>query len=79
MLLLSAPSWPDGGLGGRKNMSVYSLDGTKTDAQPVSRVRVWGGAAGYSNFDTTGGKVRLLFEGGNHIYDWGMKISHIKI
>ena len=78
-LLLSAPSWPDGGLGGRRNVSLWKMDASSgTASGPVaSLMTVWGGAGGYSVFDTTGGKVRLLFEAGNHIYNWGIKIARL--
>ena len=70
--------FPAGGLGGRRNISLWSLNGAAAPAAvPVSRLKVWGGAAGYSAFDTTGGKVRLLYEGGNNIYDWGIKMSRV--
>ena len=59
-------------------MSLWTLDTTTPDAQPVSRLLVWGGAAGYSDFAVTkNGTVMLLYEAGNHIYNWGIKISPI--
>ena len=52
----------------RRNLSLWTLDTTKPDAEPVSRSVVWGGAAGYSDFAvTSNGKVMLLYEAGNHI------------
>ena len=77
-LLLSAPSWPDGGLGGRRNVSLFTLDGNSTASQPVSVALVWWGAGGYSSIDTTAG-VRLLYEAGNNVYDWGIKMSRIAL
>ena len=58
---------------------MWSLDGASAASQPVSRMVAWGGAGGYSDWDTTGGSVRLLFEGGDHIYDWGIKMSHVEL
>ena len=77
-LLLSAPSWPEGGLGGRRNVSLFTLDGNSTASQPVSAALVWWGAGGYSSIDTTAG-VRLLYEAGNNVYDWGIKMSRIAL
>jgi len=78
-LLLAAPAWSDAGLGGRRNVSLWTLDGAaRPAAEPGNGTQVWGGAGGYSAFDSTGGRVRLLFEGGNHIYDWGVKMSRIR-
>ena len=40
---------------------------------------VWGGAGGYSAFESGGGDgaVRLLYEAGNNVYDWGIKLSKV--
>lgn len=78
-LLLSAPSWPDGGLGGRKNMSVWTLDDTSPTSRAVSQGTVWGGAAGYSVFETGGERPLLLYEAGDHIYNYGIKLSKVDI
>ena len=76
-LLLSAPHYPRGGLGGRRNLSVWSFDGAKEDAYPVLRFDVWKGAAGYSCFEgsSKAKPVSLVFEAGNNIYDWGVKLA----
>lgn len=78
-LLLSAPSWPAGGLNGRRNMSLWTLDSTDPNTSPISRMTMgWGLGAGYSDFDTTGGKIRLIYESGPpHVYDYGVQIAHI--
>ena len=78
-LPLSAPSWPNAGLGGRRNVSLWTFEGSTFPAntEPESATTVWGGAGGYSSFDTTGGEVQLLFEAGNHVYNWGIKIARI--
>lgn len=77
-LLLSAPSWPSGGLGGRRNMSLWMLNGSDPAATPVSVMTVFGLGAGYSSFDATGGKTRLLYESGPpHVYDYSISLSHI--
>lgn len=77
-LLLSAPSWPDGGLGGRRNMSLWTLDGAP-GSQAASRETIWGGAAGYSCFETSGDQILLLYEAGDHIYNYGIKLSTIDL
>ena len=78
-LLLSAPTFPRGGLGGRRNMSVWSLNASRGSAeQPALRVDVWPAAAGYSMFETSQeGRERLIFEAGSRQYDWGVKLAWI--
>ena len=77
-LLLSAPSWPSGGLSGRRNVSLWSFNDANPEAKPLSLMTVWPLGGGYSSFDTTGGKIRILYEGGPpHVYDYSILISHI--
>ena len=79
-LLLAAPSFPPGGggLGGRRNLSLWTLDGANPEAVPVSKMTVFALGAGYSAFDTTDGKIRLLYESGPpHVYDYSIQLSHI--
>lgn len=79
-VLLAAPSGHVPFRLGRGNMSVWSLDTMREGAVPISRVDVWPNAAGYSDFSqTASGRVMLLFEGGGHIYDYGIKISEINV
>ena len=59
-------------------MSLWSLDSADPDALPVSIMTVFGLGAGYSAFDTTNGKIRILYESGPpHVYDYSISISHI--
>lgn len=77
-LLLAAPSWPAGGLNGRRNVSLWSLDGGDPASVPKSVMTVWGLGGGYTAFDTTGGKIRLLYEAGPpHVYDYSIQLAHI--
>jgi len=78
-LLLSAPSWPNGGLGGRRNMSLWTLDGTSQSSSVVSQQTIWSGAAGYSVFETSGKQVLMLYEAGDHTYNYGIKLSKIDV
>ena len=65
---------------GRGNMSVWTLDTATEGAKPVSRLDVWPSAAGYSDFaQAKSGRMFLLYEAGDHIYDWGIKISPIDV
>ena len=68
-----------GGLNGRRNVSIWSLNSTDPAAVPVSLMSVNHGlGGGYSSFDTSGGKVRLLYENGPpHVYDYSIWIAHI--
>ena len=64
---------------GRRNVSLFTLDGASPGAQPAFARTVWWAAGGYSAFDTTGGAVRLLYEAGNNVYDWGIKLSTVEL
>lgn len=78
-LLLSAPSWPAGGLEGRRNVSVWTLNTADPKAEPISRMSMaYGMGGGYSAWDTTRGKLRILYESGPpRDYHYSVSLGHI--
>lgn len=63
---------------GRRNVSLWTLDGANPAAVPQSVMTIFGLGGGYSSIDTTFGKVRVLYEAGPpHVYDYSIQLARI--
>ena len=80
LVLLAAPDGPVPFRLNRGNISVWTLDMATMGAAPMSRVDVWPDAGGYSDWaQARSGLMLLLYEAGGTVYDYGIKISPIRV